>query len=187
MSTLQNEELLKHHPKYLEQVMRQRHRGGTRQLSRRQDRQHGGRPGVSRRSTPIGNIGRSTMSSRGLPLRIAFDFNVDPMTAVDRPAVGRTAPARNMARSTRWRCPSSTVDQMCDELIKRAFPRHRRRRCGLRRCDRRGAQPAKDLRSNYQIIEEKLRRPWAPLVDQACRTINPPGDAAAELGESPLP
>lgn len=167
MTMEQNIELLKHHPKYRDQVAAMATEAELQAyLEGLTVNMAGGLAypmfNAEKQYTPL-------ETQPGLPLRISFDFNVDPMTAV----IGQQWPGNagtEYGVIEALALPVSTVDQMCDEIVRR-HPSHP---VGIVVYgDATGkARSVRDHRSNYQIIEEKLRR-IGPVVLKV-PTVNPP-------------
>lgn len=160
MRTTDNRELLKHHPKYLEQVMANATEAELASYLEGKTVNMAG--GLAYPMFDAERQYRPLEKNLGLPLRITFDFNVDPMSAI----VGQQWPGpagTEYGVLAALALPVSTVDQMCDELIKR-YPQHG---AGLVIYgDASGkARSQQSLRSNYDIIKDRLKV-IGPLVDK---------------------
>lgn len=167
MSTLENQELLRHHPKYREQVsamateaelqaylegLTVNMAGGLAYPAFNADQQY----------APVA-------FNAGLPLRLAFDFNVDPMSLI----IGQQWPG---AAGTEYgvlralALPVSTVDQTCDEFLK-LYPSHPAGLVIYGDATGKNRSP-QSHRSNYDIITDRLK--GVGPISLKVPTANPP-------------
>lgn len=105
-----------------------------------------------------------------LPLALTFDFNVDPMVCpVGQVRAGRFGPEAHVVDMVTL-YGGSTIDQTCDELLQR-YPRWP---AGfVVYGDATGAaRHVKNLKSNYDLIRERLQR--AGPVTVKVPSANPP-------------
>lgn len=167
MTARENRELLKHHPKYLEQVAAMATEAELQAYLEGKTVNMAG--GLAYPTFEAERQYRPLEKNPSLPLRIAFDFNVDPMTSV----IGQQWPG---SAGTEYgvlealALPASTVDQMCDEILRR-HPSHGAGVVVYGDATGKARSP-KDLRSNYQIIEERLKA-MGPIVIKV-PSVNPP-------------
>lgn len=152
MTTRENVELLKHHAAYIEQVSANATEAELQSYLEGKTVNMAG--GLAYPNFDPDQQYKPLELNPNLPLRITFDFNVDPMTSV----IGQQwagAAGTEYGALDALALPVSTVDHMCDEIIKR-YPRHT---AGIVIYgDATGkARSPKDLRSNYQIIEARLK------------------------------
>lgn len=167
MATTENVELLKHHAAYLEQVSANATEAELQSYLGGKTVNMAG--GLAYPTFDAEKQYRPLEKSQMLPLRITFDFNVDPMTAV----IGQQWPGSagtEYGALEALALPVSTVDDMCDEILRR-HPSHRVGVVVYGDATGKARSP-KDLRSNYQIIEEKLKA-MGPIVMKV-PTVNPP-------------
>jgi hypothetical protein len=160
MRTDQNSELLDAHPKYLEQVMANATEAELASYLEGKTVNMAG--GLAYPMFDAERQYRRFEQDHALPLRITFDFNVDPMSAI----VGQQWPGpagTEYGALVALALPVSTVDQVCDELI---------RRIGTHPAgvviygDASGkARSQQSNRSNYDIIKERLKV-IGPLADK---------------------
>ncbi|MDP2319583.1 MAG: terminase family protein [Acidobacteriota bacterium] len=167
IKTTENTELLRHHSHYLEQVSANATEAELQSYLEGKTVNMAG--GLAYPTFDVDKQYRPLEKSPLLPLRITFDFNVDPMTAV----IGQQWPGSagtEYGALEALALPVSTVDDMCDEILRR-HPSHRVGVVVYGDATGKARSP-KDLRSNYQIIEEKLKV-MGPIVMKV-PTVNPP-------------
>lgn len=167
MATIENVELLRHHAAYLEQVSANATEAELQSYLGGKTVNMAG--GLAYPTFDAEKQYRQLTKIAELPLRITFDFNVDPMTSVIGQQWAGSAGTEYGALEA-LALPVSTVDDMCDEILKR-HPTHK---AGIVIYgDATGkARSPKDLRSNYQIIKEKLQR-MGPVAEKV-PSVNPP-------------
>jgi hypothetical protein len=158
MATRDNRELLRHNPQYLEQVMAN---ATEAELAAYLEGKFVPMSGALAYSTfnPDAQTIQRVLDER-LPLRITFDFNVDPMTCV----IGQQHPGPQGTEYIAFEAIAlrdSTVMSMCAEILKR----HPRWRMGaVIYGDATGkSRSVKSLKSNYDLIKEALAE-MGPLV-----------------------
>ena len=169
MRTTENTELLKHHPDFIEQI---RENATEAELQSYLDGQFTNLTGAL--AFPMFDEAlhwrADVEASPDLPLRLTFDFNVNPMTL----GIGQIAPGPfgPELRIVDWIAEhgGATVESCCLALMDR-YP-HGWKAGAIIYGDATGrSRHVKSLKSNYQIIRETLQG-WAKLTEKV-PTVNP--------------
>jgi hypothetical protein len=170
MRTLENTELIKHNPEYVAQVQENASEAEAQSYLEGLFVNLTGalaHPGFSEDLHWI----KPVPVEESLPLRLCFDFNVNPMTiGVCQIAAGQYGPE---VRVIDWvsEFGGATVESCCLKLRQR-YPKGWRAGVIVYGDATGRARHVKSLKSNYQIIKETLAG-WANLSERV-PTVNPP-------------
>jgi hypothetical protein len=176
MSTRDNRELLEKHPDYLDQVMENATEAEIASYVEGMQAPLSGAPAYPTFSDALHWTERVLPADPSLPLRLSFDFNVNPMVCVvAQIAPGGSGPELSVVDLVAL-FGGSTVDQTCDELVKR-YPRWEQGVVLYGDASGRN-RSVTNLRGNYALIEDRLKAivpevDGKPLIDNKVPTANP--------------
>lgn len=177
MSTRDNRELLDRHPEYLAQVMENATEAEIASYVEGMQAPLSGAPAYPPFEEAVHWTERVLEPDPVLPLCLSFDFNVNPMVCViGQLGTGTAGPELNIVDAVVL-YGGSTVDQTCDEVLRR-YPRWE---AGIRLYgDASGRnRSVTNLRGNYALIYDRLKAMVPevddkPLIADKVPTANPP-------------
>lgn len=162
MSTRDNAELLERHPDYLDQVMENATEAQIASYVEGYQSPLSGAPAYPTFEEARHWTEAIPGPNPALPLRLTFDFNVNPMVCLIGQIVTGTAGPELQIVDAVVLYGGSTVDQTCDEILKR-YPFWQAGIVIYGDASGRN-RTVTNLRGNYAIIEDRLKA-MVPTVD----------------------